>query len=155
MTLARLGWRLAASVFLAAFAMSAPAKVPTSALSGIFGSVQMGPETGDLGGLEIELHPEAASPYALVVFCEGWCNQAHLVSLKVNGSRFSLAFSEPLVDEDGKPVAADQFRIDGQARGNSLLVDFQLNSYRERMRLKRLARRFGLDVAEPPAGETN
>ncbi|MFL6731858.1 MAG: hypothetical protein ACJ8EP_05885, partial [Sphingomicrobium sp.] len=71
---------------------------PGHPISGIYGNVHLSPETGDLGGLEIEFHPQGPKPHALVVFCEGWCNQRHRVPVELRGDMFSLSFSESLHD---------------------------------------------------------
>lgn len=120
------------------------------ALSGIFSNVQLSPETGDLGGLEIELHTDGPDPYALVVFCEGWCNQAYRVPVKLGGSSFSFSFTEQLVDASGAPVADDHYTVKGRLAGRSLRVELLLNGNRWSAPLKRLKTRFGLDVARPP-----
>jgi len=112
----------------------------------VFSNVRLSPETGDLGGLELELHPTELQPYALVVSCEGWCNLAHRVPLVIKGNRFSLAFSEALT-QGGKPAGEDRYRISGRLADSALLVDFRMNSIREQVRLKRLKGRFGLNVA--------
>lgn len=121
-----------------------------SRLSGIFSNVQLSPITGDMGGLELELHADGPDPYALVVFCEGWCNQSYRVPLRLDGSRFSLTFTEQLVDSTGAPVADDHYTVQGRLSGGSLLAELQLNDYRWRVRLKRSKTRFGLDVAKLP-----
>jgi hypothetical protein len=122
----------------------------TQTISGVFSSVEMSPETGDLNGLEIEFHPDSPEPYALVVFCEGWCNQAYRVPVRVSGNRFGFDFNERLLDSSSAPAAVDHYRVNGRLTGSLLVVDLQLNSYHWRMKLKPQSR-FGLEVANPPA----
>jgi hypothetical protein len=139
-----------------ALALNAPQFAPASGrdrIVGIFSNVQQSPETGDLGGVEIEFHPQATPPYAIVVVCEGWCNQAHRAPVKLEGQTFSLSFDEPLFDMSGAIVAQDHYRIDGRLAGDAVLVDLRLNSNNWHAKLKRIPSRIGLDVAEPPDAE--
>jgi hypothetical protein len=150
LTNASLSWRFTGSFFLAASAMPATAAAPPSALSGIFSDIQMNYETGDLGGLEIEIHPQERSPYALIVLCEGWCNQAYQVPIKINGRNFDLALSEPYFDKSGKLVGKDRYRVHGRLIGQALIAELRWEFGRESYRLMRRKTRFGLNVANPP-----
>jgi len=144
------------AVVAAALLVSSPGRA-NEALSGVFSDITMSAETGDLGGLEIELHAERPNPYALVVSCEGWCGLYHRVPLRLTGTRFSFAFSEQLVDSSGKPAGVDRYRIDGRLVGRMLVGSLELNtqgrSVRRRFHLQRRARQFGLSVARPASAE--
>jgi hypothetical protein len=134
-----------------ASAVPSPARPHVSALSGIFSDVFEHPETADLLGLEIEIHADAAAPYALVVYCEGGCSSYHRVPIKLDGRHFSLSFSERLRDSSGRPDGTDRYRIAGGLVGGALVGELQLNSYREQFRLEHRRKRFGLAVARTPA----
>jgi len=138
---------------LAAFACvttGAAVAKPGNRISGIYSNVHLSPETGDLGGLEIEFHAQGPKPHALVVFCEGWCNQWHRVPVELRGDKFSLSFSETLRDSSGSKVGEDHYRIEGRIARRSLIVHLRLNTNQWRMKLDPLRSRFGLDVAHPP-----
>lgn len=145
-------WDLVAAVAVLLVFAPATAKDRRSPLSGVFSNISLSPETGDLGGLEIEFHPEAPAPYAFVVFCEGWCNQAHRVPVNLDGSRFSLSFSETYFDASGEPAGEDRYDLHGRLVGGELIVDLRTEAFQSRVVLKPLETRFGLAVARAPGG---
>ncbi len=126
----------------------APADV-RSPLAGIFSNVALSPESGDLGGLEIEIHPHPSTAHAFVVLCEGWCNEAHRVPVKINGAKFELTFAEPTYDASGATAGEIPYRVSGRLIGQSLLVDLRSGLHVDRLRLTKRSQRFGLDVAMP------
>lgn len=139
-------WRVAMAALLAvSLALPATAIETVSPISGVFGNVTLSYETGDLGGLEIEFHTGSSDKSAIIVFCEGWCNQAYQVPVNLSGDSFSLMFEE----------GADKYQVEGRMIGRELVVNLWLNDYKWEAKLVPLQARFGLNVAAPPVTGDN
>lgn len=106
---------------------------------GIYGNVRMSRATGDLGGIEIEVHPGAARILDVTV-CEGWCNWAYQVAYEDRGG--SIAFQ--ILERPDDPPR--KFRA--TRRGKSVLIEEDGEFVVHKYRLARLKERFGLDVAD-------
>lgn len=126
-----------------------PANAQPSRVSGVFSNVWEHPESGDLLGTEVEIHPDAPKPYAFVTVCEGWCNLFYRVPGKISGDRIELGFTEAYVGAAGAPADPVKYRLTGRVTGRTLAVRLQSGSYSEFEQLKHRTNRFGLAVAHP------
>ena len=132
----------AVAALLAAATPAQAAQARATIAPGIYGNVRMGAETGDLGGMEIEIHPDGGT--VETTYCEGWCNMIYRTRYADHGGWIDYAYQESAtfaftvrVRQRGRDVVVEQrfLPVDGKARV-------------ARFRLKRLKDRFGLDVAE-------
>ena len=106
---------------------------------GIYSNVDLSAATGDLAGVEIEIH-RGAGRIVDVTICEGWCNWAYQVAYESNGG---WATFEILERPDDPPR---KFRMKRQ--GSGVLVEEDGEFFVRKDKLKRLKERFGLDVAD-------
>lgn len=125
------------------------AQGPQPLQPGIFSNVELSPETGDLGGLEVEIRLDETGPYVLVVVCEGWCNTVYRSPLKPAGARFEFSFRELSCDPEGVQFEGPLVRFHIWRSGSKLVVEDQAMPGYGRWRLRPLKRRFGLNVASP------
>lgn len=135
---------------LAAFALLASAGAaraqPTSAL-GVYSNVRLSPETGDLGGMELELRRGPDGAEVEFVLCEGWCNHAVHVPVTVVQGRFTFDYIEPLNDEGGRPIQPWVLHIAARLANGGVVLSSPTEEAFPPTRLRRRSSRFGLDVA--------
>lgn len=120
----------------------APAQAETSARAvrpGIYGNVRLSEATGDLSGIEVEIHAGAGRIVDITV-CEGWCNWVYQVAYEDQGGWIAFEILERPYDPPRK------FRL--TQRGKGALIEEDQEFAVPRYRLKRLKERFGLDVAD-------
>jgi hypothetical protein len=103
----RLGLALAAALGL--LMVSAAKAAPVA--EGIFGNVRDSEATGDMSGYEIRLFFQGADRMAEVTVCEGWCNSVFTARVARHGAALELAFDEPELDQDYRPVGAVHNRM--------------------------------------------
>lgn len=105
---------------------------------GIYGNVEFSADTGDLGGIEIEIH---SGPNRIVdiTVCEGWCEYAYQVTYEeLMGTIYFQ------IGNTGFPPR--KFRV--SAKGKNVLIEEDQDFAAYKYRLKRQKMRFGLSVAE-------
>lgn len=105
---------------------------------GIYGNVEFSADTGDLGGIEIEIH---SGPDRIVdiTVCEGWCEYAYRVTYEeLMGTIYFQ------IGDTGFPPR--KFRV--SANGKDVLIEEDKELAVYKYRLKRQKMRFGLSVAE-------
>lgn len=124
---------------------------PTPVEPGLYGNVGMSEETGDLGGIELEVSTDAAQPYVQMVLCEGWCNDVYTAPISWTEDGFTFSYQDRGIP---KPVP---MRV--RRRGKDVTITAEFESGEEQYRLKALEQPFGLSVARegtfvhPPIGE--
>lgn len=93
--------------------------------SGYFDSVSISAETGDEGGIRIQVN-DGPSPTVDFSLCEGACHDPIRFPAQIEGDRLSFLFVEPLFDAKGAKVSETRARVDGRftARGLLLKMDF-------------------------------
>lgn len=110
---------------------------------GIYGNVKTSRVTGDMGGLEIEIHPDGRT--VEMTLCEGWCNSIEQRTYRTRDRSIEYEYRE----EQTEFVMKLRMR----RKGKNLLVEQQLVQSgtampTEQFLLKRLKTRFGLAAAE-------
>ena len=84
------------------FAAASPVSAQTP--TGVYSSVRVHPETGDVLGDEIEFRP-GPKLTAVVTICEGSCWGGKAWPVTINGNRITIpVLMQGLVDQDGRPV---------------------------------------------------
>ena len=137
---------LAALLLLAgAEGQSRPASAPE-----IYSNVRLSRATGDLGGMELQLHRRPDGGDVEFVLCEGWCNQAVRVPVTVENGRFSFDYVESLSDENGRPLPRTVTRFEARLVRGALILSAPRGEIPP-TRLPRRNSRYGLDVATETA----
>ena len=104
---------------LAALASAACAK-PMS--PGVYGNVSYSAESGDLGGMELQLTGTGAGERVEFVFCEGWCSASHTEPITPTAHGFAFDYAEQYVDEHGQPAQSRRMHVDVRRAGRGLEV---------------------------------
>lgn len=113
---------------------------------GIYGDVASSEETGDLGGIELELIGSGADARVELVVCEGWCNYIHLAPVTFTHDGFTFSYDESYTDLDGTT-----FDAVAVSKGNAIALTISSLGpppYSFTQDPPRIERRFGLDVAK-------
>ena len=131
-----------------AAAACAPAG-PETISPGLYGNVRLSEESGDLGGMELELIGSGPGAHVEFVFCEGWCNSSHKAPVELTDGGFKFYYTEQYSYADGSPARA---RVEVQAirtaDGIRVTVKPTDDSYEPfSSDLPRISERFGLEVA--------
>lgn len=110
--------------------------------AGVYGNVELGDESGDLGGIELFLDRGSESEAVEFVLCEGWCGEVekHPLRRGLNGVSFAIDHGGRTTDILVGPAGPDAVELSVDW-GNGL----------ESYRLPRIAREFGLEVARGEA----
>ena len=121
---------------------------------GIYGNVTLNEESGDLGGVELELIGTGANARIEWVLCEGWCNTIRRAPVQLTPDGFTCSYVEEYVDQDGHP--ADSKTFDAVAVRTEAGVTMTITSADEPQwsfsyDLEPIDKRFGLDVASGKA----
>jgi hypothetical protein len=92
---------------MAAALGGAPASAKEAAWPlGLYGSVRMSKETGDLGGMELRFFASEGKPMVEAVICEGWCNESYTVPLERTPQGFTFRFVEHYEGGEGSTDTA-------------------------------------------------
>ena len=93
--------------------------------SGYFDSVRVSAETGDEGGIRIQVN-DGPSPTVDFALCEGACHDPLRFPAKIEGDRISFVFVEPLFDMKGAKAGESRAKVEGRfvSRGLLLKMDF-------------------------------
>jgi hypothetical protein len=140
-----------ASVLALPLAALASATSASPISSGVYGNVSYGAESGDLGGIELQLTGTGADARVEFVFCEGWCSVSHTEPITPTEHGFAFDYAEQYVDERGQPAQSRRMHADVRRAGRGLEVavtpldDLEAG---DSMRLKPLKARYGLAVAD-------
>ena len=147
--------RAAAALLALAAAACANADAPPDSPGvdpGIWGDVQMSGETGDLGGIELELIGTGADARVEFVFCEGWCNEVIEAPVVHTDKGFRFSYTQQVWVED-RPEAGPAYTVEAVPLGDDLQVTMRQapwdagEGWEHSSRLKRLESPFGLSVA--------
>jgi hypothetical protein len=133
---------------LATFAGGAEAR---QIAPGVYGNVSYSPESGDLGGIELQLTGVGEQARVEFVFCEGWCRVSHTEPVKVTDNGFEFDYSEQYFDQNGRPAPPDRMHVQVRRAGRGVNVTVTAFDDPRRsvsMQLKRLKGRYGLAVAD-------
>lgn len=93
--------------------------------SGYFDSVRISAQTGDEGGIRIQVN-DGPSPTVDFALCEGACHEPLRFPAKIDGDRISFLFVEPLLDLNGAKSGETRAKVEGRfvSRGLLLRMDF-------------------------------
>lgn len=116
---------------------------------GLYSNIDLSPETGDLGGFEIEIHADEVQPYVLFADCAGWCNSYYRVPLKLDRDGFEFSYAELTCSEAGSLQLAEPRRMHARVSGEYLILVDREEPGAGRWVLKAAADRFGLEIATP------
>lgn len=126
-------------LFLAISALTAvqAGKPHTAVEPGIYGNVRYYEESGDVSGIEIDIH--AGDDHLVeTVFCEGICNLVVWSRYEQRGDWIEYEYRE-------SPDYIRTFRI--KRDGRNVRAEELYGGYVTRRKLKRLKQRLGLDMA--------
>lgn len=108
---------------------------------GIYSSVTMSPDTGDLDGLEVEI---GKAGQIETVFCEGWCNATDRTTYVRRGGSIAYDLHMQTLHPDGR-ITIDALTIALKPSGRNVLARMAGDTGWQV--LKRQPRPFGLAVA--------
>ncbi len=119
---------------------------------GMFGSVEMSGETGDLGGFEIRFYQEHDRPMAEFTLCEGWCNESFHSPVSRDGDAFVVEHIETLIGPKGPEPHQVRFRLTPVATGLRFesWYDGQQLPWGDNYILPPIDAALGLDIANNP-----
>ena len=120
---------------------SSDANTAPTIAPGIYGNVAMSGETGDLGGIELNLPQGSLSEQVEFTQCEGWCNHVERLPVRQGFGGISFVYSQ-----SGASGPAATIAVQPAADGVSLTVDW--GNGPQTYALKRLQQPFGLNVAK-------
>jgi hypothetical protein len=135
---------------LACGCSSAEAEPVAPVAPGIYGDVASSEETGDLGGIELELIGSGADARVELVVCEGWCNYIHRAPVTLTDDGFTFRYDESYTDLDGNPTGSTRFDAVAVRKGDGIALTISSPGpppYSFTQDLPPIERRFGLDVA--------
>jgi hypothetical protein len=118
---------------------------------GVYGNVSYSAESGDLGGIELELTQSGGQARVEFVFCEGWCSASHTEPVALTDDGFAFDYSEQYVDEAGRPVPPERMHVEVRRAGKGLRVTVTpaaAGAQPISMTLRPLKARYGLAVAD-------
>jgi hypothetical protein len=140
----------AAALALPLAMLASPASAKPIA-PGVYGNVSYSPESGDLGGIELELLGTGGQARVEFVFCEGWCGPSHSQPVTLTDDGFSFDYVEEYVDEQGRPAPSQRMHVEVRRAGSGLKVAVTpsaTGAQATSMTLKPLKARYGLAVAD-------
>jgi hypothetical protein len=107
---------------------------------GIYSSVTMSEQTGDLGGMEISLPQGSDTKIAEFVHCKGWCNSVERPNVRrgLGGISFTVTDMERDITYSVQPAGAQAITIS---------VDWGVGEGLKDYKLMRVKKKLGLDVA--------
>lgn len=96
---------------------------PASAviIDGTYGAPCISPETGDEGGLIVEVHASATPPYVLFNLCEGWCYDPVRAVARIEGQHIRFDIVDRSTSSDGK-IREAVTHYTGEFRGRALRI---------------------------------
>lgn len=100
--------------------LAACATVSPPAFSGVFSNIQMHAETGDLGGVEMEVRPDGANAVVVFTRCEGGCYGGKTWPAAVDGDTITFSVVDDWFDEHGKLSEQTTTRYVGRLSGGVL-----------------------------------
>ena len=116
---------------------------------GIYGDVRLSEETGDLGGMELELIGTGEDARAEFVICEGWCNTVIEAPVEFTDDGFSFHYVEHEYAPGGRSRSVrynvNAVSIDAGLRVTVTPADSEAGAFTGD--LPRIDERFGLAVA--------
>lgn len=114
-----------AILILASCVLATSAGAASPSRSGYFDSVRVSAETGDEGGIQIQVN-DGPSPTVDVSLCEGACHDPIRFPAKIKGDRISFLYVEPLFDLKGAKAGETRAKVEGRfvSRGLLLKMDF-------------------------------
>lgn len=118
------------ALILATCLLAGSALAASPSRSGYFDSVRVSPETGDEGGIRIQVN-DGPSPTVDFVLCEGSCHDYLRFPAKIEGDRLTFTYSEPLFDVKGVKSGETRAKVEGRfvSRGLLLKMDFLESSH--------------------------
>ncbi|WP_343698473.1 hypothetical protein [Caulobacter sp.] len=114
----------AALAFAGCF-LASSAEAELYSRSGYFDSVRVSPESGDQGGIRIQVN-DGPLPTVEFALCEGSCGEPDFFPATIQGDRLSFVFTEPRYDRSGQKSGERRANVDGKfvAKGLLLKIDF-------------------------------
>ncbi|NEX94860.1 hypothetical protein [Caulobacter sp. 17J65-9] len=89
--------------------------------SGVYSDVSLHEETGDLLGMEIELHV-GPRPSVVVATCEGQCYGGKTWPATITDREIRFTVQDSWDDQDGKPVPGDPIHYVGRLEGDVVVL---------------------------------
>ena len=83
-----------AAILFGVLLVTAPASAKPSAPSGVYGNVHTVGETGDMLGMEARFFRQGGRPMVEFVWCEGWCNDVHVLPVVGAGRGYAFRYSQ-------------------------------------------------------------
>lgn len=117
--------------------------------SGTYGNVRTHEETGDMLGMEARFFERAGRRMVEFVWCEGWCNDVHVMPVTRVDRRFAFHYSQAL---DGRENARREMYFVASPVGRGLNIAVwegreKLDEGRPQ-KLRRLARPYAIPFAK-------
>lgn len=125
---------------LAAVALSTAAQAAERPRSGVYSNVRISPQTGDAGGVEIELHADGPTPYLVFTVCQGGCWGGKTWPASVSKGQVAFHVTEEWADESGRIVDRPTLRYAARPRRGALILESPDRPEIDGVRLKRVAR---------------
>ncbi len=106
-----------AAILLGVLLVTAPASAKTPAPSGVYGNVRTVEETGDMLGMEARFFRRDGRPMVEFVWCEGWCNDVHVLPVARAGRGYAFRYSQQA--DAGLPL---EYRFIARSVGTGLRI---------------------------------
>ncbi|RZA27436.1 MAG: hypothetical protein EOP02_10265 [Proteobacteria bacterium] len=115
---------------------------------GIYSSVRMSEQSGDLGGLEVLFYERDGRTMVEYVLCEGWCNSSFQAEVRREGDSFIFEHHEVVEQADGT-ISRDYVRFVLRQSDQHLLATGWMgeNSF-DAGKMRRISKPYGLGVAK-------
>lgn len=141
---------------MAAGLLSAPVSAEDIPIpEGIYSSVRMSEQSGDLGGLEVRFYEQDNQPMVEYVLCEGWCNSSFQAELQRDGANFIFEHDEAVEQADGT-ISRDHVHFVLRPSGKGLMATGWTgeNSF-DAGEMRRISKPYGLGVARKSNRKTS
>lgn len=112
------GWAMLG--MLVALALGGPASA--AIIDGTYGAPCISPNTGDEGGMIVEVHAAATPPYVLFNLCEGWCYDPIRTVAHIEGQRIAFDIVDHMTDSAGRPLEPETTHYAGEFRRRALTI---------------------------------
>lgn len=105
---------------LLAATLQACAGVPEPTLSGVYSNISLHAETGDLGGVQMEVRADSTSGTVIFTRCEGGCYGGKTWPATIAGDTVTFSVTDDWFDQDGRLSDQTTTRYVARIRGEVL-----------------------------------
>lgn len=91
-------------------------------VSGVYSNISTSGETGDMGGVEMEVRALGPSPTVIFTRCEGGCYGGKTWPATISGDTISFSVTDDWFDENGGLSSQTTTRYQGRLQGDTLLL---------------------------------